>query len=77
MMNMAAVMFSLKVDEVFLGVTKNAAKALNLQNSKGELKIGFDADFCIWDISHPRDLVCSYNPRVLHYSVFQGEKVNV
>ncbi|NQY21851.1 MAG: imidazolonepropionase [Campylobacteraceae bacterium] len=77
MMNMAAVMFSLKVDEVFLGVTKNAAKALNLQNSKGELKVGFDADFCIWDISHPRDLVCSYNPRVLHYSVFQGEKVNV
>ena len=77
MMNMAAVMFSLKVDEVFLGVTKNAAKALNLKNSKGELKIGFDADFCIWDISHPTDLVCSYNPRVLHYSVFQGEKVNV
>ncbi len=77
MMNMSAVIFSLSVSETFLAVTKNAAKALGLQNSKGSLEVGFDADFCIWDIEHPRDLVCSYLPNSLHYSVQDGEKVNV
>lgn len=77
MMNMSAVIFSLSVNETFLSVTKHAALALGLQDSKGELKVGFDADFCVWDVEHIRDLVCSFRPTALHYSVFQGEKVNV
>jgi imidazolonepropionase len=77
MMNMSAVIFSLNVNETFLSVTKHAALALGLQNSKGELKVGFDADFCVWDVDYIRDLVCSFRPTALHYSVFQGEKVNV
>jgi imidazolonepropionase len=77
MMNMSAVIFSLSVNETFLAVTKNAAKALGLGNSKGSLEVGFDADFCIWDINHPRDLVCAYLPNSLHYSVQNGEKVDV
>ncbi len=77
MMNMSAVIFSLSVNEIFLAVTKYASQALGLQNSKGELKVGFDADFCIWDLEHTRDLVCSFRPTALNYSVYQGEKVNV
>ena len=77
MMNMSAVIFSLSVDETFLAVTKNAAKALGLENSKGQLALGYDADFCIWDIDNIRDLVCSFRPTALHYSVYQGEEVNV
>lgn len=77
MMNMSAVIFGLSVNETFNAVTKNASKALGLQESKGSLDIGFDADFCVWDISHPRDLVCSYLPTSLHYSVYMGEQVYV
>ncbi len=77
MMNMSSVIFGLTVSEAFLSVTKHAALALGLQNSKGSLEVGFDADFCIWDINHPRDLICSYMPNSLFYSVKAGEKVNV
>ncbi len=77
MMNMSSVIFGLTVSEAFLSVTRNAARALGLTNSKGSLEVGFDADFCIWDINHPRDLICSYMPNSLYYSVVNGEKVNV
>jgi len=77
MMNMAAVIFRLSVSEVFKAVTINAAKALGLQESKGKLEVGYDADFCVWDVNHPRDLVCAYLPNSLYYSVQNGEKVDV
>ena len=77
MMNMAAVIFRLSVGEVFKAVTINAAKALGLEKTKGKLEIGYDADFCVWDVNHPRDLVCAYLPNSLYYSVQNGEKVNV
>jgi len=77
MMNMSSVIFGLTVSEAYLSVTKHAAQALGLQNSKGSLDVGFDADFCVWDINHPRDLICSYMPNSLFYSVYAGEKVNV
>jgi len=77
MLNMGSVVFGLSVDEAFLAVTKNAACALDLQNSKGSLEVGFDADFCVWDVSHPRDLVCAYLPNALDYRVQGGEKANV
>ncbi len=73
MLNMSNVIFGLSVDEAFLAVTKNAAFALDLQNSKGSLKVGFDADFCVWDVSHPRDLVCSYLPNALDYRVYNAD----
>ena len=76
MMNMSSVIFGLTVSEAFLSVTRNAARALGLTNSKGSLEVGFDADFCIWDLNHPRDLICSYMPNSLYYSVVNGEKVN-
>jgi len=76
MMNMSSVIFGLKVNEVFLGVTKYAAQALGLQDSKGSLEEGYDADFCVWDINHPRDLICSFMPNSLFYSVYQGEIVS-
>ena len=77
MLNMSAVLFGLTVNEALLGVTKNAAYALGLENKKGQLKEGFDADFCIWNVDHPRDLVAGFLPNALNTSVFAGEKVNV
>ena len=77
MLNMSSVLFGLSVDEAFAAVSKNAASALGLQKTKGLLEEGYDADFCIWDTEHPRDLVCSYMPNSLHYSVQNGERVYV
>ncbi|WP_051505380.1 imidazolonepropionase [Sulfurospirillum arcachonense] len=77
MMNMSSVQFGLRVDEVFAAVTKNAAKALGLEKSKGSLEEGYDADFCVWDIEHPRDLVCAFMPNSMRFSVQNGEVVDV
>lgn len=77
MMNMSSVLFGLNVDEAFAAVTKNAAYALGLEKTKGSLEEGYDADFCVWDIEHPRDLVCSYMPSSMLFSVQNGELVNV
>lgn len=57
MLNMATTFFGLKPVDALRGVTVNAAKALGLQDTKGQLKAGMDADLVIWDIEHPRDLV--------------------
>lgn len=76
-MNMASVIFNLRVDEILKAVTINGAKALGLQSSKGSIEVGKDADFCIWDVEHPRDLVCSFRPTTLHKRVFQGSEVHV
>ena len=77
MMNMSSVIFELTVDEAFVAVTKNAAKALGLEKSKGSLEEGYDADFVIWDIEHPRDLICSFRPTSVFLSVQNGEVVDV
>jgi len=77
MMNMSSVIFGLTIDEVFMAVTKNAAKALGLQNSKGRLEEGYDADFVIWDVEHPRDLICSFRPTSVFMSIQNGEIVDV
>lgn len=77
MMNMSSVIFSLTVDEAFASVTINAAKALDLEKTKGSLAEGYDADFVIWDIDHPRDLVCSFRPTSVFISVQNGEVVDV
>jgi len=77
MMNMSSVIFGLTVDEAFAAVTINAAKALGLQNSKGSLEEGKDADFVIWDVEHPRDLVCSFRPSSVHLSIQNGMVVDI
>lgn len=55
-MNMACTLFKLTPEEVLAGTTLNAAKALGLQDSKGKIAIGYDADIALWDIERPADL---------------------
>lgn len=59
MLNMACTLFQLTPEEAFLGVTRNAARALGLENEKGSIKVGKQADFLIWDVQHPAELVYS------------------
>lgn len=55
-MNMACTLFGLTCQEALAGVTVNAAHALGLQNQKGKIATGFDADLAVWDIERPADL---------------------
>lgn len=54
-MNQACTLFKMAPIESMRGVTKHAAQALNLKD-RGELKIGYKADFSVWDIQHPDEI---------------------
>ncbi len=60
-MNQACVLFGLTPEESMLGVTRHAAQALALNQCKGILKSGYDADLVLWDIAHPNQLSYSIN----------------
>jgi imidazolonepropionase len=49
-MNMARRLFGLSGDEVLLGVTRHAARALGLERRRGALAAGCAADFAVWSI---------------------------
>ncbi len=55
--NLASLFFELTPEEAIRGITVNAAAALGYENSRGMLKKGYDADFCLWPIESPVQLV--------------------
>ena len=60
-MNQACVLFGLTPEESLAGVTRHAAKALGLQDNKGQLAVGYDADLLLWDIDHLAELSYGIN----------------
>jgi imidazolonepropionase len=71
-MNLAATLFRLTVDECLLGVTRSAARALGLSDAIGTLEVGKWCDLAIWDVARPAELVyrMGYNP--LHSRIWRG-----
>lgn len=65
-MNMSCVLFGLTPVEALAGVTRNAARALGLADSRGTLEVGKTADFVVWDIEEPAELAyrIGFNPCV-------------
>lgn len=65
-MNMGCVLFGLTPVEALAGVTRNAARALGLADSRGTLEVGKTADFVVWDIEEPAELAyrMGFNPCV-------------
>lgn len=60
MLHMSCIFFGLTPAEALAGVTRNAAKALGLQDQVGRLAPGLRAEMCLWGIDHPRDLACYF-----------------
>lgn len=73
MMNMASTLFGLTPEENLRAVTTHAAKALGLETSMGQIKVGFDADLAIWHTQHPADLSYQVGTPLLHTRILNGE----
>lgn len=71
-MNMGAALFRLTVGECLRGVTRNAARALGL-NDRGSLAVGKRCDLAIWDIERPAELVYRMGFNPLHARVWSGQ----
>ena len=71
-MNMAATLFRLTVDEALAGVTREAARALGRLGEIGTLEPGKRCDLAIWDIERPAELVYRIGFNPLHARVWGG-----
>lgn len=56
-MNLAALIQRMTADEILLGVTKHAAKALSKENELGLIKPGFKADFTLFSHDSLEELI--------------------
>ena len=72
-MNAACVQFGLTPLEALQGVTKNAAKALNRENTHGQIKPGYIANFCIWDVEEPVEIFYELGKNPLIHRIYKGK----
>ena len=56
MLAMACTLFGLTPEEALLGITRHAAKALDLDREIGTIATGKAADLCLWRINRPAEL---------------------
>src|SRR5262249_18449110 len=71
-MNMACTLFDMTPEEALAGMTRNAAKALGLQDEIGTLEAGKSADLAIWEVSDPCELAYWIGADLLADRYFQG-----
>jgi imidazolonepropionase len=72
-MNMAATLFRLTIEEALAGVTREAARALGRLREIGTLEAGKWCDLAIWGIERPADLVYRIGFNPLHARVRRGK----
>jgi imidazolonepropionase len=72
-MNFAALEFGLSVEECLDGVTRQAARALGLQQECGTIAPGYWCDLAVWNVTHPAELVLSLGHHLLHARLWRGQ----
>ncbi len=75
-LNMACMLFGLTCEEALLGSSINGAKALGLENTKGSIEKGKDADLVLWDIDTPADLCYLAGFAPVEMVMIKGDKIN-
>jgi imidazolonepropionase len=76
MMNMGCTLFRLTVPEVLAGVTRHAARALQLQDTHGMLAVGRPANFVLWGVQEAAELAYWLGRRPACTIVRQGRVAN-
>lgn len=71
-MNMGCTLFGLTPAEALAGVTRNAARALGLDDS-GTIEMGKRADLAVWDVAEPAELAYRIGFNPLHRRILGGE----
>lgn len=74
-LNMACLLFRFTPFEALAAVTRHAAQALGLKHRKGQLKVGYDADFVIWDAGHPDELAYYIGAQLCEKVIIKGNIV--
>ncbi len=72
-LNMACTLFRLTPEEALAGMTRNAARALGLQDEIGTLEAGKACDLAIWDIERPAELAYRIGFNPLHARIRNGQ----
>jgi imidazolonepropionase len=72
-MNMACTLFRMTPEEALAGVTRNAAKALGLDDC-GTIEPGKRADLAVWSAAHPAELAYRIGFNPLHERMFASDK---
>ncbi len=76
-MNMGATLFALTVEECLAGVTREAARALGRLAEIGTLEAGKRADFAVWNIAEPAELVYRIGFNPLHARIRAGRDTTI
>jgi imidazolonepropionase len=74
-LNMGATLFKMTVEECLIAATRNAADALGILKETGTLEVGKSADFTLWDIERPAELIYRIGFNPIHSRIFKGRSI--
>ena len=74
-MSLACTQMKMTPGEALSACTVNAAASLDLEDSKGRLEPGMDADVVIWDCSDWREIIQFFGNEMARIVIAGGQKI--